>query len=121
MWHKDDNGKDKDKNLGNLWLIMYNALCNHRRWFLEIKLLTKKFHIILITVVGQFVHSTAANIAYLRHIQSEPLQDIGFELIPAINGPIRNVSEVITLAIVFSICLLSFTPFFFKPTPVHWV
>lgn len=121
MWPRDDNGKDKDNNLGNLLLIIYNALCNRHRWYIEIKLLIQKLHIILITVAGQFAHSTAANIAYLRHIQSEPLQDIGFDLIPAIDGPIRNISEIITLGIVFSICLLSFTPFFFNPTPVHWV
>ena len=124
MWlkHKDGNDKDKNSNnFGNLLVIIYNALCNRQRWVLETKLLIRKFHVIVITVAGQFAHSTAANIAYLRHIPSEPLQDIGFELIPAINGPIRNISEIITLTIVFSVCILSLTPFLFNPTPVHWV
>ena len=121
MWLKHSKTKHKDNNVGNLLLITYKAMCNPQRWFLEIKLLLQKLYIIVITVAGQFAHSTAANYAYLRHIQSEPLRDIGFELIPAIDGPIRNVSEYITLGIVFSLILCSFMTFFFNPTPVHWV
>lgn len=118
MWHKPI--KDKN-NENNILCITYNALCSGQRWSLELKLIVQRLDIVIISIIAQFVHSAAANYAYYKHIPSEPLRDLGFELIPEIHGPIRDISEHITLGIVFSSIFWSFYTFYFNPTPVHWV
>jgi len=104
----------------NWFLITHRALCSPVRWKTEGKILLSHIHIIIICVIGQFLHSTAANYAYLRHKPSEPLDDLGFEVIPPIHGSLRDVSEIICLGIVASAFLLSFTLFFYTPPPVPW-
>ena len=103
------------------WLfIAYRALTSRSRWKKEGRILLSHIHIIIIAVIAQWFHSAAANYAYYRHVPSPPLHDLGFDLIPEIQDPFRDISDTINLGIVFSGIAASFISFFHNPPPVPW-
>ena len=96
-------------------------ICSRKRWKFELSLLAKRWHFVLLSIVIQLLHSTAANLAYYRHVQADTLRDVGFELIAPIHESARDISEVITLFIIGSVFCFSFLTFLRINPPVYWV
>eukprot|EP01083_Nonionella_stella_P258539 883565_1 len=104
----------------NLLHFLYYSLCSRKRWNIEVKIFYYKLHIIILAIITQLIHSAAANYAYFRHKQSEPLMDIGFEIIGPLPSSMHYISELITFIILVSAFIISFITFFMHPTPVYW-
>ena len=103
------------------WLfIAYRALTSRSRWKKEGRIILSHIHIVIIAVIAQWFHAAAASYAYFRHVPSPPLRDLGFDLIPEIQDPFRDISDNICLGIVFLGIAASLIPFFYNPTPLYW-
>jgi len=57
--------------------------------------LKEYWHIMLIGGIFQYVHSVATNVAYYMHVPREPLNDIGFAMLPAFTPQQQVISEII--------------------------
>ena len=67
----------------------------------------------MFAVVFQYVHNVATNLVYYWHVPSEePLRDIGFELLPALDEENeQNVSEIVFILVVVITVSFALYPF----------
>mmetsp|Transcript_32015 Transcript_32015/g.56208 ORF Transcript_32015/g.56208 Transcript_32015/m.56208 type:complete len:370 (+) Transcript_32015:71-1180(+) len=101
-------------------LVKMNELNKSRPDIKPTKLLTQfekekilfkmNYKLLLLTLIWQYVHSVATNVAYYLHVQRPPLTDLGFELLPALSKKTQVVSEVM-----FFICVLATIAYFVSP------
>jgi len=81
----------------------------------------RDYKILLLGVVWQYVHSVATNLAYYLHTQRTPLNDLGFNVIPALSSQLTVISEVLFFIFLTSTILFVLSPFFTNvhPQPTH--
>mmetsp|Transcript_4085 Transcript_4085/g.5874 ORF Transcript_4085/g.5874 Transcript_4085/m.5874 type:complete len:323 (+) Transcript_4085:149-1117(+) len=76
----------------------------------ELILLQLNYKIFILTILWQYVHSVATNVAYYLHVQRPPLADLGFELLPALTKRTQIISEIM-----FFTCLIATVAFLISP------
>jgi phosphatidylethanolamine phospholipase C len=88
-----------------------------QHWQKERILMRQHYKLLLLCVFFQYVHSVATNVAYLLHVQREPLYDLGFAALPALSRQMQVVSEVMFFICVTCTILFALSPFVVRSRP----
>jgi len=79
------------------------------------------YKLLLLTLIWQYVHSVATNVAYYLHVQRPPLTDLGFDLLPALSKNFQIVSEIMFFICVFLTVGFLISPFFYPRRNLYFV
>eukprot|EP01025_Chloroclados_australasicus_P023883 TRINITY_DN24071_c0_g1_i3.p1 TRINITY_DN24071_c0_g1~~TRINITY_DN24071_c0_g1_i3.p1 ORF type:complete len:314 (-),score=10.04 TRINITY_DN24071_c0_g1_i3:545-1486(-) len=81
----------------------------------ELELLKKKWKVILLCAMFQYVHGMFTQLAYRLHRpQAEPLHDMGFEILPELGKRNEWVSETLFALLMISFVIWTFSPFWLE-------
>eukprot|EP00466_Bigelowiella_natans_P000118 jgi/Bigna1/45908/estExt_Genewise1.C_10076 len=90
-------------------------------WQKEGILFRMNYKLLLLTLIWQYVHSVATNVAYYLHVQRPPLTDLGFDLLPALSKNFQIISEIMFFICVFLTIGFLVSPFFYPRRNLYFV
>ncbi len=82
------------------------------RFLKEWKLFKTHWHIILFSILFQFIHKLCVNIVYVFHRPGLSLPDIGFYILPKLPNEYGFLSEIMFLLLIICTVIFSFAPLF---------